>query len=81
MRLLLRFCGFMFAVGTIVFLVGVGAAAVDFQVGTGRMPMAQPGQQAKLSVWRKGQPVELTRSHYRGDAYDFVAEMALSGKG
>ena len=26
MRLLLRFCGFMFAVGTIVFLVGVGAA-------------------------------------------------------
>jgi ubiquinol-cytochrome c reductase cytochrome c subunit len=26
-------------------LVGVGAAAVDFQVGTGRMPMAQPGQQ------------------------------------
>lgn len=27
-------------------LVGAGAAAVDFQVGTGRMPMAQPGQQA-----------------------------------
>src|SRR5713226_9357210 len=27
MRLLLRFCGFMFAVGTIFFLVGVGAAA------------------------------------------------------
>lgn len=27
-------------------LVGVGAAAVDFQVGTGRMPMAQPGPQA-----------------------------------
>lgn len=27
-------------------LVGVGAAAVDFQVGTGRMPMANPGQQA-----------------------------------
>lgn len=27
-------------------LVGVGAAAVDFQVGTGRMPMAQPGSQA-----------------------------------
>jgi ubiquinol-cytochrome c reductase cytochrome c subunit len=26
-------------------LVGVGAAAVDFQVETGRMPMAQPGQQ------------------------------------
>jgi ubiquinol-cytochrome c reductase cytochrome c subunit len=28
-------------------LVGVGAAAVDFQVGTGRMPMAQPGSQAQ----------------------------------
>jgi ubiquinol-cytochrome c reductase cytochrome c subunit len=27
-------------------LIGVGAAAVDFQVGTGRMPMAQPGAQA-----------------------------------
>ncbi len=26
-------------------LVGVGAAAVDFQVGTGRMPVAQPGPQ------------------------------------
>ena len=28
-------------------LIGVGAAAVDFQVGTGRMPMAQPGSQAE----------------------------------
>ena len=27
-------------------LVGAGAAAVDFQVGTGRMPMASPGAQA-----------------------------------
>lgn len=27
-------------------LVGVGAAAVDFQVSTGRMPLQQPGQQA-----------------------------------
>jgi ubiquinol-cytochrome c reductase cytochrome c subunit len=27
-------------------LAGVGAAAVDFQVGTGRMPLAQPGAQA-----------------------------------
>ena len=27
-------------------LVGVGAAAVDFQVGTGRMPMASPSAQA-----------------------------------
>jgi ubiquinol-cytochrome c reductase cytochrome c subunit len=29
-------------------LIGVGAAAVDFQVGTGRMPMAAPGQQAPV---------------------------------
>jgi ubiquinol-cytochrome c reductase cytochrome c subunit len=28
-------------------LVGVGAAAVDFQVSTGRMPMARPGAQAQ----------------------------------
>jgi len=28
-------------------LVGVGAAAVDFQVGTGRMPMARPDTQAE----------------------------------
>jgi ubiquinol-cytochrome c reductase cytochrome c subunit len=28
-------------------LVGVGAASVDFQVGTGRMPMARPGVQAQ----------------------------------
>jgi ubiquinol-cytochrome c reductase cytochrome c subunit len=28
-------------------LVGVGGAAVDFQVGTGRMPLAQPGAQAQ----------------------------------
>ncbi len=27
-------------------LIGVGAAAVDFQVSTGRMPLAQPAQQA-----------------------------------
>ncbi|WP_028708146.1 c-type cytochrome [Propionicicella superfundia] len=27
-------------------LIGVGSAAVDFQVGTGRMPMANQGQQA-----------------------------------
>ncbi len=27
-------------------LIGVGAAAVDFQVGTGRMPFQQPGTQA-----------------------------------
>ncbi|MCE1177428.1 MAG: c-type cytochrome [Micrococcales bacterium] len=30
-------------------LVGVGAASVDFQMGTGRMPMAAPGVQAPRS--------------------------------
>ena len=29
-------------------LIGVGAAAVDFQVGTGRMPMAATGPQAEV---------------------------------
>ena len=28
-------------------LIGVGAAAVDFQVSTGRMPAAQPGAQIR----------------------------------
>jgi ubiquinol-cytochrome c reductase cytochrome c subunit len=35
-------------------LIGVGAAAVDFQVGTGRMPLAQSGPQAPKA------PVRLT---------------------
>jgi ubiquinol-cytochrome c reductase cytochrome c subunit len=37
-------------------LIGVGPAAVDFQVGTGRMPMAQPGAQAvqkRSAPWRR----------------------------
>jgi ubiquinol-cytochrome c reductase cytochrome c subunit len=33
-------------------LVGVGAAAVEFQVSTGRMPMAQPGAQAPVKPSR-----------------------------
>jgi ubiquinol-cytochrome c reductase cytochrome c subunit len=38
-------------------LVGVGAAAVDFQVDTGRMPMVQPGVQAprKESVYSQSE--------------------------
>jgi ubiquinol-cytochrome c reductase cytochrome c subunit len=35
-------------------LIGVGAAAVDFQVGTGRMPMAASGPQAEVK------PVQFT---------------------
>jgi ubiquinol-cytochrome c reductase cytochrome c subunit len=42
-------------------LAGVGAAAVDFQVGTGRMPMAQPGAQAepKEAVYDDGEIADL----------------------
>ncbi len=42
-------------------LVGVGAAAVDFQVGTGRMPMAQPGAQAprKPAVYTEEETAQL----------------------
>ena len=29
-------------------MIGVGPAAVDFQVSTGRMPMARPGEQAPV---------------------------------
>ena len=31
-------------------LIGVGAAAVEFQVATGRMPMARPGPQAEVKA-------------------------------
>ena len=50
-------------------LVGVGAAAVDFQVGTGRMPMAAPGAQAE----RK--PVAYTQDQIDAMAA-FVASLA-----
>jgi len=42
-------------------LVGVGAAAVHFQVGTGRMPAAQPGQQlpSKRKVFSEEEILEL----------------------
>jgi GntR family transcriptional regulator len=32
----------------------------------------------RLSFLRSGEMVEFTRSHYRGDTYDFVAELNLS---
>jgi ubiquinol-cytochrome c reductase cytochrome c subunit len=41
-------------------LVGVGAAAVDFQVGTGRMPLAQNGPQAPKAPVRLA-PEEITQ--------------------
>lgn len=37
-------------------LIGVGAAAVDFQVGTGRMPLAHPGAQAERKKPLYSQP-------------------------
>ncbi|MBV7541349.1 DegQ family serine endoprotease [Acidovorax sp. sic0104] len=47
-------------------------------VASGDLPawvgQAQPGQQAKLSVWRKGQPVELTAT--LGDASDKAGKQA-----
>ncbi len=41
-------------------LVGVGAASVDFQVGTGRMPLAQNGPQAPKAPVRL-EPEEITQ--------------------
>jgi ubiquinol-cytochrome c reductase cytochrome c subunit len=56
-------CHGMNAVGTTVApsLIGVGAAAVDFQVGTGRMPMAANGPQAqeKTPQFTQGQTDQL----------------------
>jgi ubiquinol-cytochrome c reductase cytochrome c subunit len=42
-------------------LIGVGAAAVDFQVGTGRMPLVRPGAQAarKKPVYDDAQTEQL----------------------
>jgi ubiquinol-cytochrome c reductase cytochrome c subunit len=45
-------------------LIGVGAAAVDFQVSTGRMPLKQPGPQAQ------NHPIQYTPEEIRElDAY------------
>ncbi|MFT4085286.1 MAG: c-type cytochrome [Nocardioides sp.] len=48
-------------------LIGVGSAAVDFQVGTGRMPMAQPGAQ-----------VEKKRATFDQDEIDALAAYVAS---
>jgi len=52
-------------------LVGVGAAAVDFQVGTGRMPLEQSGPQAPKA------PVRLTED----EISDLAAYVASLGPG
>jgi ubiquinol-cytochrome c reductase cytochrome c subunit len=50
-------------------LIGVGAAAVDFQVGTGRMPMAMQGPQAQEK------PVQFTEADIKALS-DYVASLA-----
>ena len=45
-------------------LVGVGAASVDFQVGTGRMPLANPGVQAHAQA-RTSSPTSRSSSSPR----------------
>jgi len=49
-------------------LIGVGAAAVDFQVGTGRMPMEQTGPQAQAK------PPQFTDEQVKAMAY-YVASL------
>ena len=65
-------------------LVGVGAAAVDFQVGTGRMPMAQPGAQAvrKPPAYNEEEIAQLAAyvaSLGPGPAIPDVADYTLEG--
>jgi len=50
-------------------LLGVGAAAVDFQVGTGRMPLAQSGPQAQTK------PVQFTQEQIESLA-QYVASVS-----
>lgn len=51
-------------------LAGVGAASVDFQMGTGRMPMTEPGVQAK-----KGGQVKFSDEEI-SDVAAYVASLA-----
>ncbi|WP_372733988.1 c-type cytochrome [Nocardioides sp.] len=65
-------------------LVGVGAAAVDFQVGTGRMPMAQPGQQNPIKPQTYSDEEILALSAYvaslaPGPAVPNEADYSLAG--
>ncbi|WP_061938145.1 GntR family transcriptional regulator [Aureimonas sp. AU22] len=51
------------------------AALLDVAPGTAALSII------RVSFDEEGRPVEFTQSHYRGDAYDFVAELSLSGGG
>jgi ubiquinol-cytochrome c reductase cytochrome c subunit len=65
-------------------LVGVGAAAVDFQVGTGRMPMAASGPQAEVKpVQFTAEQIEALAAYVAtlGEGPGIPAEEFLTGEG
>ncbi len=65
-------------------LVGVGAAAVDFQVGTGRMPMAASGPQAEVKpVQFTAEQVEALAAYVAtlGEGPGIPADEFLTGEG
>jgi ubiquinol-cytochrome c reductase cytochrome c subunit len=65
-------------------LVGVGAAAVDFQVGTGRMPMAASGPQAEAKpVQFTAEQIEALATYVAtlGEGPAIPAEEFLTGEG
>ncbi len=65
-------------------LVGVGAAAVDFQVGTGRMPMAASGPQAEAKpVQFTAEQVEALAAYVAtlGEGPGIPADEFLTGEG
>jgi ubiquinol-cytochrome c reductase cytochrome c subunit len=65
-------------------LIGVGAAAVDFQVGTGRMPLAQDAPQAedKPAVFNRTQVLQMAAyvaSVSPGPGIPTASQVALTG--
>ena len=65
-------------------LIGVGAAAVDFQVGTGRMPMAATGPQAEVKPPQFTEPQIAAIAEYvgsRGPGPAIPKESLLQGDG
>lgn len=56
-------------------LQGEDAAALSVPVGSPALYIE------RISYLADGRPVEFTKCHYRGDAYDFVVELTTSGDG
>ena len=56
-------------------LHGEDAAALSVPVGSPALYIE------RISYLADGRPVEFTKCHYRGDAYDFVVELTTSGDG